>query len=87
MCPYVDGGGVPEEPRMSVEDTANWLFDWKCPISRYEGVQKHRMKRLRYWEQEQLTILIREEKRLIEHGEQVLAELKRLYGQINKSTL
>lgn len=73
--------GIPEEPRMSVEDTVNWLFDSKLSISKYEDLQKYRRNRLRFWQQEKLTIIEREEIKLIEHGEKVLEGLKKRYNK------
>lgn len=71
--------GIPEEPRMSVKDTANWLFDSNFPISKYEVLQQYRRNRLRFWEKEGLKVIANEEIKLIEFGENVLTELKRLY--------
>ena len=71
--------GIPEEPRMSVEDTVNWLFDSKLSVSKYEALQRWRRNRLRFWQREKLTIIEKEELKLIEFGEQVLKGLKKRY--------
>jgi len=67
--------------KFSPEETAASLIEDGWTAERYEkGVQAQRLKRLDFWQEKNLTVLIENEKELVAFGETVIA-IMRLIGE------
>ena len=53
-------------------EVAGYLIATGLPIDEYLQVQNKRMERLTLWQERKINVLIENEKKLIDHGEEVI---------------
>lgn len=57
---------------MNAKETARQLIKDNFPIAKYEAIQAERERRLKFWKEKEIDILIFKEVQLIKFGKKVL---------------
>ena len=58
---------------------AKFLFENGLTIEEYEELQRHRKERLDLWLDKRIEVIAKGEMQLINYGDEILGELKKLY--------
>jgi len=58
---------------------AKFLFESGLTVGEYEDLQKHRKERLDLWLDRRIEVIAKSEMQLINYGDEILGELKKLY--------
>lgn len=60
---------------------AKFLFENGLTVEEYEDLQKHRKERLDLWLDRRIKVIADNEMQLINYGDNILEELKKLYSK------